>query len=222
MEGTRNTMILAQVRDEMNQVNWVLDEMDSIQSRLRNRNRKTELLHRAAFASIRGIEALREDARTREPLPPPSEINWELRDTLRQDDALIKQFVNTECRLLEDMGVDPKAVNRIRLNLDISLRQVLQDATLQSRESVDSQLGSLVESLQNELHVLATKAEHRELIRHLQGVLVALAGGMIVTSNALIGAGAVPVTAGLSIPGAALSAAVGQDLVTRGIDIARG
>jgi hypothetical protein len=215
-------MILAQVRDEMNQVNRVLDEMDSIQGRLRSRSRKAELLHRAILASIRGIEALREDAWTREPLPPPGEINREVRETLRQDDALVRQFVKAECRLLIDMGVDPQAVNRIRSDLDISLRQILQDRTLRSRDSVDSQLGLLVQNLQNELHVLATKAEHRELIRQLEGVLVALAGGMIVTSNTLVGAGAVPVTGGLSVVGAALSGAVGQDLVTRGIDMAVG
>src|SRR5712691_3672604 len=136
-------MILAQVRDEMNQVNRVLDEMDSIQGRLRSRRRKAEFLHRATLASIRGIEALREDARTREPLPSPSEITREVRETLRQDEALVKQFVKAECRLLEDMGVDPEAVNRVRCDLEASLSLVLQDKILQSQASVESQLALL-------------------------------------------------------------------------------
>jgi hypothetical protein len=215
-------MILAQVRDEMNQVNWVLDEVDSIQGRFKSRSRKEELLHRATLASIRGIEALREDAWTREPPPPASAITREVRDILRQDDALVRQFVKAECRLLEDMGVDHKAVNRISSDLNASLGRILLDATLQSQISVESQLDYLIQNLRHELQVLRTKAEHRELIRKLEGVLIALAGGMVVTSNALIGTATIPVTGGLSIAGAALSGAVGQDLVTRGIDRAMG
>jgi hypothetical protein len=206
----------------MNQVNWVLDEVDSIQGRFKSRSRKAELLHRATLASIRGIEALREDVSTREPLPPESEITREAREMLRQDNALVRQFVKAECRLLEDMGVDHKAVNRISSDLNASLGRILLDTTLQSQETVESQLDYLVQNLRHELQVLSTKAEHRELIRKLEGVLVALAGGMVVTSNALIAAGTIPVTGGLSVVGAALSGAVGQDLVTRGIDRAMG
>lgn len=206
----------------MNQVNWVLDEVDSIQGRLKSRSRKAELLHRATLASIRGIEALREDVWTREPPPPGSQITWEFREMLRQDDALVRQFVKAECRLLEDMGVDHKAVNRISSDLNASMERILLDATLRSQISVNAQLEYLVQNLRRELEVLSAKAEHRELIRKLEGVLVALAGGMIVTSNALIGAGTIPVTGGLSTVGAALSGAVGQDLVTRGIDRAIG
>ncbi len=45
-------MILTQVRDEMNRVNSVLDELESVQGHFKGK-RKAELLGMAARASIR-------------------------------------------------------------------------------------------------------------------------------------------------------------------------
>jgi hypothetical protein len=101
-------MILQQVRDEMNRVNWVLDREESVRGRFGTKDRKAGLLQQAILASVRGIEALQEDVRTRLPLPPVSEIDRQVLETIRQDDALVRQFVKAECRLLEDMGVDAK------------------------------------------------------------------------------------------------------------------
>jgi hypothetical protein len=109
-------------------------------------------------------------------------------------------------------------VSRIRSELERSLRRILVDDTLRSQEAVEVQLADLALDLRRELGRLKGDADHRALIRKLEGVVIALAGGMVVTSNALIGAGLIPVTGGLSAVGVALSGAVGQDLVTRGID----
>jgi hypothetical protein len=97
------------------------------------------------------------------------------------------------------MGVDHNAVSRIEAYLNASLRRILLDTSLESRESADCLLVRLVQDLRYEPDTLAAKPETRELMRKLQGVVIALAGGLVVTSNALIGAGAIPVTGGLSV-----------------------
>ncbi|HVA70435.1 MAG TPA: hypothetical protein VNF08_03830 [Acidimicrobiales bacterium] len=214
-------MILEQVRSEMNQVNWVLDEFDSVEIRKNDKARKSELLHMAALASIRGIQALQDDVRTREPFTVEDKFSRDVREVMRQDDALVKQFARAECRLLEDLGVSPGSVNRIQTELDASLARILNDEALQPG-AVEEQLSQMIASLETAMSHIEDESEHRRFIQKLKGAFVALAGGMVVTSNGLIGAGLAPVTGGISIAGAALSGAVGQDLVTRGIDIALG
>jgi predicted regulator of Ras-like GTPase activity (Roadblock/LC7/MglB family) len=54
------------------------------------------------------------------------------------------------------------------------------------------------------------------MLRTLTGVLQALAGALVVGADAVVGAAAAPVTAGISIFGAAASGALGTDLFNRG------
>jgi hypothetical protein len=116
------TMILQQVRDEMNQVNHVLDEFESIHGRFRSRRQKRELLERATHASIRGVEALVKEQWIRDPgylytVFESGEDEARMREAIRHDAALLDAFVAAECRLLEDLGVQPEAVNRVRRSL---------------------------------------------------------------------------------------------------------
>jgi hypothetical protein len=120
-------VILEQVRSEMNQVNSVLDEFESVRIRKNNQTRKAELLNMAALASIRGIQALQDDVRTREPFTQQDKTSPVVREVMRQDDALVRQFARAECRLLADLGVSPGSINRIRTELDASLARILND-----------------------------------------------------------------------------------------------
>jgi small-conductance mechanosensitive channel len=88
--------------------------------------------------------------------------------------------------------------------------------------AVEEQLSQLITNLDSAMRTVEDESENEKFIQKLKGAFVALAGGMVVTSNGLIGAGLTPVTGGISIAGAALSLAVGQDLVTRGIGMALG
>ncbi|TGD89965.1 hypothetical protein BayCH28_05115 [Mycolicibacterium sp. CH28] len=236
-------MILQQVRDEMNQVNELLDKIEppptvrggirgvwdkimGAKNRAASSKKKMTLLRRATLASTRGIEALRQDILTREPLPPRDEIAQDraMREAMRQDDALIDAFTTAECRLLVDMGVDEQTVARIRFDLRTSVRRVLNDPELTPghREVVAAQLAELVERMRLEVERLQVDSDHRELLRQVSGALAILAGGAIVVSNGLVGAGLTPITGGLSAGGAALSSAVGADMISRGIDNAIG
>src|SRR3954447_24207265 len=108
----------------MNQVNWVLDEFDSIRGRFRSGKRKTELLQRATRASIRGVEALLEEQWTKDPTVPYSEDRYMAAEAVRQDAALLRAFIEAECRLLLDLGVDANAVERVRRGLHEILLQL--------------------------------------------------------------------------------------------------
>src|SRR6478736_2492288 len=97
----------------MNQVNWVLDEFDSIHGRFRSRGRKRELLERATRSSIRGVQALIEEQWTRDPEWRYNDNAYVVAEAMRQDAALLRAFVAAECRLLLDMGLEPGAVERV-------------------------------------------------------------------------------------------------------------
>lgn len=234
-------MILQQVRDEMNQVNWLLDKIEppapargglrglwdrivGLKRTADSKREKANLLRMASAASVRGIEALRQDILTREPLPGPDDRDRAIREAMRQDEALLHAFTTAECRLLSDLGVDESAVARIRDDLHASVLIVLNnpDLTPAHREDVASQLAELVERMQREVQLLRVNSDHDELVRQVSGALAVLAGGVIVVSNGLVGAGLTPITGGLSAGGAALSTAVGTDMISRGIDITIG
>jgi hypothetical protein len=109
-------VILAQVRDELNQVNWLLDEYDTLHDERRNRDERRRLLQRAGMASVRGVGAPFEDRRTRAFMPPDPDF-YRLLEEMRQDEALLRLFLKTEMRLLEDLGVSASAVKKIEDSL---------------------------------------------------------------------------------------------------------
>jgi hypothetical protein len=141
----------------------------------------------------------------------------EVREAMRQDRALVAAFVTAECRLLEDMGVHPSAVNKIRNDLELAVARILTDQTVSNREQSRYELENLSDLLGRQLSRVQGDAEHREQIKKLRGVLLALGGGVVVISNALVGTGAAPVTGGLSVAGAALSGAVGEEMISAGV-----
>ena len=205
-------MILQQVRDEMNQVNWVLDRFESDPRRFRGKRERKELLQMAVRASIRGVKVLIEEQWTRD-LGVSDEDVYRSLEMMRQDQALLRAFVEAECRLLRDIGVSPEAVGRVRQSLENVLLGFEGPPDLdQSMERLDG----LMQTLRDDLARLGKEA-HDELVRdRLVGVIEALGGGLIVGGNTAAAAAAAPVTFGLSAAGAAVSVAAGTEMVSRG------
>lgn len=209
-------MILEQVRDEMNQVNWVLDQFESVPGRFRNRAKRKELLRRAVLASTRGVGALIEDRAEGDPWRGDYDVYRAL-ETMRQDRALLRAFVTAECRLLLDLGVDASAVEKMRS----SLQDVL--FTLEGEPdpaATEERLRALLEVLEQDLQRLEEEIDDEEVRQRLIGVLEALGGGLIVGADTAVGIGAIPVTFGLSPVGAAVSVAAGTEMLSRGVDSA--
>ncbi len=205
-------MILQQVRDEMNQVNWVLDQFESDHRRRRGKRERRELLEMAARASIRGVAVLVEEQWTNDLGVSDDDVYRSL-ETMRQDQALLRAFVVTECRLLTDIGVSPEAVDRVRDSLENVLLTL--DGPVSFEQSTEKLLG-LLGTLQRDLEELESEA-HDELVKdRLIGVIEALAGGLIVGGDTAAGTAGAPVTFGLSVVGAAVSVAAGTELMGRG------
>jgi hypothetical protein len=205
-------MILQQVRDEMNQINWVLDQFESDHRRLRGRRERRELLEMAARASIRGVAVLVEEQWTGDLGVPDDDVYRSL-ETMRQDQALLRAFVAAECRLLTDIGVSADAVDRVRGTLEDVLLTL--EEPVRPEQSTERLLG-LLATLQRDLSGLEAAA-HDELVKdRLIGVIEALAGGLIVGGDTAAGTAAVPVTFGISAVGAAVSVAAGTELMGRG------
>jgi hypothetical protein len=211
-------MILAQARDEMNQVNWVLDQFESTPRRIRNRARRRELLQMAVLASSRGIQVLIEEQFTRD-LGFSDDDIYRSVETMRQDRALLSAFVVAECRLLRDLGVSAAAVEKAKTSLENVL------LTLESKpdpEVTVERLQALLGTLERDLSNLQDQTHDDELKQRLIGILETLGGGLIVGANAAIGIGTTPVTFGLSAVGAAISTAAGTEMVSRGSCLALG
>jgi hypothetical protein len=206
----------------MNRVNEVLDEFESVKGRFpKTRTRKAELLNMARLASARGMRALYEDARTREPTDSWDRVFPEIRESMRQDKALIDAFVEAECRLLRDFGVDRRAVARIRTQFEESLNAILSDPAVTDPARLNDKLASVTHRLNDELELSAanlSEGDERTRVLQLRGVLLALGGGLVLISNGLILAGLTPVTGGVAAGGAAVSAGVGQEMMSRGLD----
>jgi hypothetical protein len=202
----------------MNQVNRVLDEFESIHGRFRGQARKQQLLEMATRASMRGVEALIDEQWTKEPVFLRDDNAFLVAEAMRQDAALLSAFVAAECRLLRDMGVERAAVERVRRSLEEVLFELRPDG---SAEAVAEGLEGLLETLRQDLDLLGDAAHHDIVVQRLAGVLETLGGGAIVTADALIGAGAAPATAGVSVAGAAVSGVAGAEMMSRGISRAR-
>lgn len=205
-------MILAQVRDEMNRVNQVLDEFESPHGRWRNRGRRDQLLDMAVRASIRGVETLITDRETAIPWLPEPGSEYHLLESMRQDEALLRALVTAECQLLSDLGLSSMAVERVRRSLDAVLLHPTAEPGLTAVA-----LQQLIDALRSDLELLNHQASDALVVRRLAGVFEALGGGLIIAADSLIGAGAAPFTGGLSIAGAGVSIAAGTEMLSRGV-----
>ncbi len=207
-------MILAQVRDELNQVNRLLDEYDTLRDARRNREERRRLLQRASLASVRGLGALIEDRQTRQ-LMPRDDDYYRLLEEMRQDEALLRLFLRTEMRLLEDLGVSAPAIKRIEESLGYVLLE-LSDMP----ELAEDRLRELLNSFEGSLAALDEEGREREAVARLLGVVQTLGGALLVGANGVAGLGSAGATLGatvvLSAAGAAISIAAGTEVMNRG------
>lgn len=213
-------MILAQVRDELNQVNWLLDEYETLRDKRKNREERAMLVRRALFASTRGVEALIEDQRTNDPLLVDDDVYRALEE-LRQDEALLRLFIKAESRLLKDLGVTAEAIARI----EQSLADVLLDLKL-NPEPETGRLDELLHDFEEQVLKLEKEGRDQEVIRRLLGAIQTLGGGLVVAANGIAGiattAGSAGTTVVVSAAGAALSISAGTEVMNRGAAKAMG
>jgi hypothetical protein len=211
---------LAQVRDEINQVNWLLDEYDTLRDARRNRDERRRLLQRASSSSVRGLEALIEDQRTKQFMPPDDDF-YRLLEDMRQDEALLRLFLRTEMRLLEDLGVSASAIKKI----ETSLADVLLELN-EMPELAEDRLRELLTSFEGSLAALDAEGREREARARLLGVVHALGGALLVGANGVAGVASAGATMGatvvLSAAGAAISIAAGTEVMNKGAAKARG
>lgn len=149
---------------------------------------------------------------------------WAVREELRHDSTTLRLFLAAECRLLRDLGVSDNAVGRIRDAIEGAIQETSEDRESlegQMRSRLQEQMGSLIQELTNELNRLYDDGRHEKLIAQLAGVFEALGGALVIAGNAAVGAIGTPVTAGISLIGAAVSTAVGTEVISRGVDRAR-
>jgi hypothetical protein len=212
------------MRDEINQLDLLLDQAEST----RDPRRKGELVAAASRGAIRGLDALiRSEWLHRVPLQVESNDTWSV---VRGDEAAAQLFVAAECRLLEDMGVRPEAVAKIKGSLERALLDPVTSADAQEltnrirevQKLLEDDLAELKRMLETQLDAL----EHRETVgqfrKRLLGSFEAIGGGLICGADGVLGIIGIPVTGGLSVAGAAFSSGIGGAVVGDGLNRAKG
>jgi hypothetical protein len=207
-------VILAKVLDELNQVNWLLDEYDSLREARRNRDERRRLLQRAVSASVRGIGTLVEDVQTQKFMPVDNDF-YRVLEEMRQDEALLRLFLRTEMRLLQDLGVSDSAIKKV----EASLGDVLLEFDGKP-EVAEGRLHELLSSFEQSLYALDQQDREAEVVGRLLGVVQALGGALLVGANGVAGVGSAAASLGatvvLSAAGAAISIAAGTEVMNRG------
>jgi hypothetical protein len=227
-------LFVSQIVLIQNDLDLLLDEAE-LEGKKRDR---TRLLERSLLLSIRGLELLRE-----EPLIEDAEQNledmwrradgniWRVAEELRQDSTTLKLFLGSECQLLRYLGLSEGSVARINDSLRRAIREgqalstLVNGPTLLATSSSDglrNQISSLVDELVSELNQIYRDDRHRALVSKLVGVFETLGGALVVAGNTAVGAAAAPATVGLSVVGAGVSTILGAEIVSRGIDRAKG
>ena len=219
-------MLLVTVRDDLAEINRALDEVETT----RNPELRRQRLEQALVTSQRALEEFLHDddlaatlRQARESISPYGEAA----SAVVMDAMLFGAFVQAERRLLIDLGLDVSAVDRLTAAIR-NIESLPEDANI-SFDGLNERLAELtaeVIRIREHVHVeginpetgLAFSAEdaHAEGRHILRRVFLVVGGSFVVGANALVGAGATPVTGGLSIVGAAVSGQVGAAMVAKG------
>jgi hypothetical protein len=225
--STSTTIRSVAVKDEttMSVMVELAIETNAIESRLDellvlgNRKNRRQLMELAVLSSLRAIRVLEEEPFVVDPdrylaeLEERSDYNLaQVREELREDTVRLRLFLEAECRLLLDLGVSQRAVDRIRRDL---AARALGDP--EQVEDMRSALNELLATLDSELEHLDDDESHGRLLRRLVGVLEALGGALVVGADAAAGAAGAAASAGLTVAGAGISGAFGTETFTRGV-----
>lgn len=208
-------MLLLMVRDDLVELSAALDEIETTRNEGRLRRRYAEALA-ASRRSLR--EFMRNDdlantmRQARDVMSPYAEDA----SSVVSDAMLFGAFIQAERRLLVDLGASNSAVDRLTAEMhDAGAKSAGEIAVIEDLQNKLSRLQSDVTEMQKRIKDQEENAQSHGLLRR---IFLATGGSFIVGANALVGAGAAPVTGGLSIVGAAVSAGLGTAIVAKAFD----
>jgi hypothetical protein len=209
-------MLLVTVRDDLAEINRLLDEVETT----RDPGVRTQRLAQSLVASRRALGQLMRDDGLASTLSQARDAVGPYDGAVREvvaDAMLFEAFIQAEKRLFADLGLGVSAVDRLgtamrdagpRLNGDNWPTELL-------RERLQTVEAGVVEAIAA-LDARGGEAQERGH-RMLKRVFLIVGGSFVCGANALVGAGATPVTGGLSIVGAAVSTNLGAGLIGAGI-----
>lgn len=206
-------MTLVMLRDDLMEINRALVEAEST----RDRAKRAELLEQALRASARAVEGLRKEFDLAARLAEAQDAAAPYEDaigTTWEDAMLFQAFLEAERRLFRDLGLDTGTTDR--LVAEIRNTHALSDWKTNAPKTVEENLTVLTSELSNAMERLRDEEEHRARIKLVRRGFLVVGGAFVVGANALVGAGTAPVTGGLSIAGAAVSASAGGVMIDRG------
>jgi hypothetical protein len=207
-------MMLVTLRDDLVEINRALTEAECI----RDRRKQAEFLERALRTSARAIEAMLDDSGLAANLSAAGEAAAPYERGIQQtwEDAMLFQaFLEAERRLFRDLGLDGSTADR----LIAAMRSARAESEWLLPGSTELQPGltTLATQLSEALEQLHQEDNRRATLGLVRRGFLVVGGAFVVGANALVGAAAAPVTGGLSIAGAAVSASAGGVMIDRGV-----
>ena len=213
-DGVDEPMFLVTVRDDLAEINRALDEAAAT----RDSERRGEKLHQALLACGRALDGFLRNGDLAATLAQAGVAILPYKDAVGQtieSVMLFEAFLEAERRLFRDLGLDSSTTDRLlaamRLEADMANHDGPDPETLEARlRELRSEVGDALEHVREE-------EEHEKRVGVIRRVFLVTGGAFVVGANALVGAGTAPITGGLSVAGAAVSASVGSVIIDRGL-----
>jgi hypothetical protein len=133
-----------------------------------------------------------------------------LREEMRQDALVLQMFINAQCDLLREIGVNSLMLEDIAS----SLISVITERTAPPDASLADKLGQLISELQTDLDLIREESERDGTAMRLAGALGVLGGSLVVAADAAAAVASHGIAAGAA--GASVSA--GSAMVERSLD----
>lgn len=212
-ERTLAAMMLITVRDDLVELNRALTEAEST----RDRAIRAELLQQALIVSTRAMEDLRRESDLAATLDVASGVAAPYERAIQQtwDDAMLFQaFLEAERRLFRDLGLDASTTDRLLAEMSGIHTEGGWGPPDLAR--LETRLEALEQQLSEALEQVRKADDHKKIFGLLRRSFLVVGGGFVVGANALVGAATAPVTGGLSVAGAAVSASVGGIMIDCG------
>jgi hypothetical protein len=210
-------MLAQQIIVEANNINQALRERNWTR---RKRDRRA-LLGRAVEASLAALPVL-----AAEPLITDTDRylgssferlgnNGEaLREEMRQDALVLQMFINAQCHLLREIGVEPSMIEDIAN----SMVTIITAGTQYPQGTLSDRLGQLISELQTDLDMIRRESQRDGTAERLAGALGVLGGSLVVAADAA----AAVASHGIAAGAAGASVSVGSAMVGRSLDEALG
>jgi len=196
------------------EINRALVEAEST----RDGTKRAERLEQALRVSARAVEGLRKEFDLAATLAAAKDAATPYRGAIEEtwEDAMLFQaFLEAESRLFRDLGLDGSTTDR--LVAEIRSTHALSDWKMPDSKTVDDGLMALTRDLSGAVEQLRKERDRQATLSVVRRSFLVVGGAFVVGANALVGAATAPVTGGLSIAGAAVSAGAGGVMIDRGI-----